>query len=85
MWRHDGAHSAGAPFAFESLDQAGPGPGSLHAFVSACRGEEYEVGAGPVEGLKAVAAIDALYRSIRSGKPESVAGCEGLSESRVAA
>ena len=85
VWRHDGAHSAGAPFAFESLDQAGPGPGSLHAFVSACRGEEYEVGAGPVEGLKAVAAIDALYRSIRSGKPESVAGCEGLSESRVAA
>ena len=79
VWRHDGAHAVGAPFAFESLDPEGPGPGSLHAFVSACRGEAYEVGAGPVEGLKAVAAIDALYRSIRSGSPEPVAGCEGLS------
>ena len=79
MWRHDGTHAVGAPFAFESLDPEGPGPGSLHAFVSACRGEEYEVGAGPAEGLKAVTAIDALHRSIWTGSPERVAGYEGLS------
>ena len=78
LWRHDGAHKAGAPFAFESFDPGSTGPGSLDAFVKACRGEAYEVGAGPVEGLKTVATLDALYRSLHSKQPEKVLGCEGL-------
>ena len=78
LWRHDGAHRAGAPFAFESFDPNSAGPGSLDAFVRACRGESYQVGAGPVEGLKVVATLDALYRSVQSRQPELVVGCEGL-------
>ena len=63
---------------FEHLDQSGTGPGSLDAFVAACRGEAYYVGAGAVEGLKSVCLIDAMYRSAQSGQPEDVVGCEGL-------
>eukprot|EP00967_Tisochrysis_lutea_P029073 scaffold33958_cov28-Tisochrysis_lutea.AAC.1 len=89
MWRHDGAHAAGPPFAFESaptcfptlslrFDPASTGPGSLDAFVRACRDEPYYNGAGATEGLKTVATIDALYRSIQSGKSEMVSGCTDI-------
>ena len=80
-WCHDGtsvSHTLGPPVEFEHLDQGGTGPGSLEAFVAACQGKEYFVGAGATEGMKAVAAIDAMYRSAASGKPEVVRGCEGL-------
>ena len=50
----------------------------MDAFVSACRGQPYYAGAGAVEGMKAVGAIDAMYRSAISGQAESVVGCEGL-------
>ena len=73
LWQHDGSHMVGPPFQFESLDQAGTGPGSMDAFVAACRGEEYFEGAGALDGLKAVATIEAMYRSMHSGKTEEVA------------
>lgn len=78
IWRTDGAHSSGPPVAFENLEQTGTGPGSLDAWVRACRGEDYWVGSGTLEGLKAVATIDAMYRSARSGRAEEVKGCAGL-------
>jgi hypothetical protein len=49
----------------------GNGPESLQAFVSACNGEEFFKGADAEVGLKAVATIDALYRSAASGRAES--------------
>jgi len=74
VWRHDGAHELGPPVEFEHLDQDGTGPGSLDAFVAACRGEAYFDGATSAEGLKAVCTIDAMYRSAVSGQPEDVLG-----------
>jgi predicted dehydrogenase len=71
-WLNDGTHDVGPPVEFESLDPAGTGPGSMDAWVHACRGQEYYEGAGALEGLKAVATIDAMYRSILSGKAEPV-------------
>jgi len=77
IWRNDGTHEVGPPVEFEHLDQV-KGPGSMDAWVKACRGEDFFVGAGPVEGLKAVGVIDAMYRSTKSGQMEEVKGCEGL-------
>jgi len=71
-WLNDSAHTVGPPVEFEHLDQGGTGPGSMDAWVDACHGKEYFVGAGALEGLKAVATIDAMYRSALSGKPEAV-------------
>lgn len=78
IWTSDGKHELGPPVQFEHLDQDGTGPGSLDAFVQACRGRDYFVGAGPVEGLKSVCTIDAMYRSAVSGKAEPVRGCDDL-------
>lgn len=78
IWTNDGSHEVGPPVQFEHLDQEGTGPGSLDAFVQACRDEEYFVGAGAVEGLKSVCTIDAMYRSAQSGKAEDVRGCDDL-------
>ena len=51
----------------------------MDAWIAACRGvKDYYVGAGPIEGIKSVAAIDAMYRSAVSGQPEAVVGCDGL-------
>jgi hypothetical protein len=42
----------------------------MEAWVRACRGETgYYVGAGALEGLKAVATIDAMYRSHPNPNP----------------
>ena len=77
IWTNDGGHEVGPPVEFEHLDQGGTGPGSMDAFVAACRGQGYYEGAGALEGLKAVATIEAMYRSARSGQPEAVAdSCE---------
>ena len=78
VWTNDGAHELGPPVEFENLDPSGTGPGSLDAFVAACRGEVYFVGSGAVEGLKAVCTIDAMYRSAISGQAEDVRGCDDL-------
>lgn len=71
-WLHDGTHHEGPPFEFEHLDPNSTGPGSMDAWVAACRGEPYFAGAGALDGLKAVATIDAMYRSAKSGKAEVV-------------
>ena len=76
IWTNDGAHERGPPFEFEHLEQDGPGPGSLDAFVKACNGETFYEGAGPHVGLKAVATIEAIYRSAQAGGPVEVSdGC----------
>jgi hypothetical protein len=72
LWLNDGKHETGPPFEFEHLDQGGTGPGSMDAWIAACHKKEYFAGSGALEGLKAVATIDALYRSAKSGKPEQV-------------
>lgn len=71
-WLNDGTHEIGPAFEFEHLDQGGTGPGSMDAWIAACQGEPYFAGAGALEGLKAVATIDAMYRSALSGKAEAV-------------
>lgn len=78
IWTNDGTHEVGPPVQFEHLDQEGTGPGSLDAFVQACRGKEYFDGAGVLDGLKSVCTIDAMYRSALSGKAENVLGCDDL-------
>ena len=73
-WRNDnGTHVIGPAFEFEHLDQGGTGPGSMDAWIAACHGVEYYAGATALEGLKAVATIEAMYRSAQTGKAESVA------------
>ena len=71
-WTNDGAHEMGPAFEYEHLDQMGTGPGSMDAFIDACNGKEYLDASGPLVGLKAVATIDAMYRSLLSGQPEIV-------------
>lgn len=71
--RHDGTVEQGPPFAFEWLEQTGTGPGSLDALVNACRGQPFVAAAGALEGLRAVATVDAMYRSALSGSAERVA------------
>ena len=73
LWRNDGTHEVGPEFEYEHLDQLGTGPGSMDAFVDACNGKEYTNASGALVGLKAVATIDAMYRSLRSGQAEAVA------------
>jgi hypothetical protein len=55
---------------YENLDTQGTGPGGLDALVAACQGLPYNNMAPGEVGLKAVAAIDAMYRSALSGKAE---------------
>lgn len=57
-------------FEFENTDPEGDGPESLQAFLDACLGQPFHAGADAVVGLKAVAAIDAMYRSAQSGRAE---------------
>jgi len=78
LWRNDGENLVGPPVEFEHLDQESTGPGSLDAFVRACRGLEYTNAASALDGLKAVCTIDAIYRSAKEGQPVEVRGCEGL-------
>ena len=78
IWTNGGEHEVGPPVQFEHLDQDGTGPGSLDAWIQACRGKEYFVGAGALEGLKSACTIDAMYRSSVSGQPEPVKGCGNI-------
>jgi len=69
---YQGKQDATIPgFEFENTQGAGcDGPESLHAFIAACRGKPFYPGADAQVGLKAVAAIDAIYRSAVSGAAE---------------
>mmetsp|Transcript_46452 Transcript_46452/g.137229 ORF Transcript_46452/g.137229 Transcript_46452/m.137229 type:complete len:275 (+) Transcript_46452:322-1146(+) len=71
--RHDG-HPAlellHPEFHFENYEPSGDGPESLHAFVDACVGRDAYVGCDATVGLRTVQAIDAMYRSARSGTVE---------------
>ena len=64
-------------FDFEETEQDGDGAASLNAFLDACNGAPHFKGADAVVGLKAVATIDAIYRSAQSGQAESTL-LEGL-------
>jgi len=68
--RFDGQNEVISGFEFENTDVEGDGPESLQAFIDACAGVEYFSGADAEIGLKAVATIDALYRSALSGRAE---------------
>ena len=59
-------------FHFENYEAEGDGPESLHAFVDACNGAEAFVGVDAQVGLDVVRALDAMYRSAKSGKPEKL-------------
>lgn len=60
---HDG-------FEFEDYAEGGVGPATLGALVDACLGRSYYNGADAGVGLRVVRALDAAYRSARSGRPE---------------
>ena len=68
--RFDGRSEVVPGFEFEHLDTDGIGPESLQDFISGCVGRQYFQGVGADVGLKAVATIDAMYRSIKSGQAE---------------
>jgi len=73
MRRNDGREQISKGFEFENYDQHaqdGTGPESIHAFVAACRGEQYYNGADGVVGLRVVQTLDAMYRSAKSGQSE---------------
>jgi predicted dehydrogenase len=70
LLRFDGRKEDFSGFEFENTDQDGDGPESLQNFLDACLGREYFPGADANVGLKAVATLDAMYRSAVSGKAE---------------
>ena len=70
MLRFDGRQEDVSGFEFENTDQDGDGPESLQSFLDACLGREFFPGANAEVGLKAVATLDAMYRSALSGKAE---------------
>lgn len=64
-------------FVFENLETGvnghGRGPESVHEFINGCRGNDFYNGADATIGFKAVATIDAIYRSSKSGTTETIA------------
>ena len=70
--RNDGTTILPDGFHFENCDESGDGPESLQAFLDACQGAHCPDMASSEVGLKTVQAIDAMYRSAKSGKPEKV-------------
>jgi predicted dehydrogenase len=78
VWRFsDGREEFVEGFEFENLEtgvgeRGGRGPESVHAFVDGCLGKPCFVGADAEVGFKAVATLDAIYRSARSGQAEAV-------------
>ncbi|CAE8582049.1 unnamed protein product [Polarella glacialis] len=70
--RHDGKDQRFEGFYFENYSADGYGPESLKAFIDSCLGKPVFNGADAIVGLKAVQTIDAMYRSAKSGQPESV-------------
>ena len=53
-----------------AAEPSGDGPESLHALVDACVGRPTHIGAGAEVGLSTVRALDAMYRSAKSGRAE---------------
>ena len=71
--RRDGETRALEGFQFENYEADGDGPESLQAFISACRRQkDVFVGADAEVGLQVVLALDAMYRSAKSGCREDV-------------
>mmetsp|Transcript_134447 Transcript_134447/g.287640 ORF Transcript_134447/g.287640 Transcript_134447/m.287640 type:complete len:381 (-) Transcript_134447:339-1481(-) len=73
MQRHDGNHQNFPGFLFEDYSFDGDGPESLKAFIGGCVGKPFFLGADATIGMRAVQTIEAMYRSAKSGKMESVA------------
>ena len=48
------------------------GPESIATFIAGCRGEEYFEGASAAVGQAVVQMLEAMYKSIHSGKAEAV-------------
>lgn len=62
-------------FEFENLNTGecdGSGPESVLGFIDACLGQQCYIGADVEIGYKAVATIDAIYRSAKSGDTEEI-------------
>lgn len=57
-------------FEFENTEIQGTGPESLEAFISACLGQPYYAGVDAELGFYVVSAIEAMYRSLASGRAE---------------
>jgi predicted dehydrogenase len=71
--RRNGETRALEGFQFENYEADGDGPESLQAFISACRRQkDVFVGADAEVGLQVVLALDAMYRSAKSGCREDV-------------
>lgn len=73
LQRHDNENQSYPGFEFENLDKSSNGPESLQTFIEACLGKSIFNAADSEVGCKAVLAIDAMYRSAKSGKEEEVA------------
>ena len=70
--RRDGTKTRLAEgFAFENYAEEGEGPESVQAFIDACQGSEPFIGVSADIGLRVVRALDAMYRSAKSGKSEA--------------
>ena len=62
-----------AGFEFENCEPEGDGPESVQNFLDACQlGSGYRVAADVTVGLRSVQVLDAMYRSHKSGQPETV-------------
>lgn len=74
--RHESSFEKVDSFVFENLETGvngkGRGPESVHEFIDGCRGKAFYNGADATIGFKAVATIDAIYRSAKSGVMETV-------------
>lgn len=75
LTRRDGAKKRrlASGFVFENYAAEGTGPESLQAFIETCRGaKDAFIGVDAHVGLQVVRALDAMYRSSKSGKAEKV-------------
>lgn len=72
LQRHDNENQSFPGFEFENLDKSSNGPESLQTFIEACLGTRVFNAADSEVGCNAVLAIDAMYRSAKSGKEEDV-------------
>jgi len=50
----------------------GDGPESLHAFIDGCQGNSFVNASDAILGVKVVQALEAMYRSAKSGRVENV-------------
>lgn len=72
LQRHDNQNETWPGFQFENLDKSSNGPESVQTFIEACLGQPVFNAADSEIGCKAVLAIDAMYRSAKSGREVDV-------------